>query len=322
MKAILNTAIGELRMSELPTPEPGAGEVRIRTASCGICSSDFEMIDGWDRGKYPQILGHEWSGVVDKCGEGVDQSLAGIKCVAENVVKDGGEIGFEHPGGYGEYFITEANKILPLPEDFNMDVAALIEPVAVAVRGINRMRPSNKPAIIIGDGPVGLLMLMLLKRKGVEDVTLIGGRDGRLKLAVELGASRTLNYHHAGPSVPEYVASLNLAKFASIIEAAKSADAIPLASCMGQNEAKILLIGNYVDVRSEIVLQEFLHKEFELMGSNASAGAWEEAVQIAIDGELPLEKIISEVFKADDFEEAMKTARTSRSSVKTLLKWN
>ncbi len=321
MKVILNTAKGELKLADLAKPSPGAGEVLIRTSVCGICASDFEMIDGWDRGKYPQILGHEWSGVVEECGAGVDKSLLGVPCVAENVMKDGGEVGFEHPGGYGQYFTTEAEKIIPLPKGFDMEIASLIEPLAVAVRGIRRLNPSDKPALIIGDGPIGLLMLMLLKRHGVEDVTLIGGREGRLKIAIEIGASRTLNYHDAGNSLPDYVAGCGLKKFSSIIEAAKSADAIPLASRMAKKEAKILLIGNYVEVRSEVILQEFLHKEFELIGSNASAGAWPEAVKIAAEGGLPLRKIISGVYRAEDFEEAMKTARHSRSSLKILLKW-
>ena len=321
MKAILNTAKGELRMTDLPDPEPGKGEVRVRTSSCGICASDFEMIDGCPRGKFPQILGHEWSGTVDKCGSGVDRAMLGVPCVAENVLRDGGEVGFEHPGGYGQYFITEAKKILPLLKNFNMDIGALVEPLAVAVRGVNRLDPSKGPAMIIGDGPIGLLMLMILKRRGVENVTLLGGRDARLKLAVEIGASKTLNYHDAVPSLPEYVASHVPEKFASIIEAAKSSDAIPLAFRMARNEAKILLIGNYGDLRKEIHLQEFLLKEFELIGSNASAGAWPEAVQVAVGGELPLEKIISEVYEAEDFEEAMKTARHSRTSVKTLFRW-
>ncbi|HBC87032.1 MAG TPA: hypothetical protein DCZ94_08770 [Lentisphaeria bacterium] len=321
MKAILNTAKGELKLSELPKPSPGAGEVRIRTSVCGICASDLEMIDGWPRGKYPQVLGHEWAGIVDECGTGADKSLLDKYCVAENVLKDGGEVGFEHPGGYAQYFITQADKLIVLPKGFDMEIAALIEPLAVAVRGMKRMNPSKDPALIIGDGPIGLLMLMLMKRHGMKDVTLVGGRETRLKLALELGAARTLNYHEAGKSLPDYVAKQGLKPFSSIVEAAKSADAIPLASKLGANGAKILLIGNYVEVRSEVILQEFLHKEFELLGSNASAGAWEEAVRIAAEGKLPLRKIVSGVYKAEDFEKAMDTARNNRSSMKILLKW-
>ena len=59
----------------------------------------------------------------------------GQPCVAENVLADGGEVGFEHPGGYGQYLLTEARNVHPLPEDFPPTTAALIEPLAVCVRG-------------------------------------------------------------------------------------------------------------------------------------------------------------------------------------------
>ena len=138
MKAIVNTGPGRLEMLELPTPSPGPGEVRIRTAACGVCATDLEMIAGWERTGFPAIPGHEWSGVVDEVGEGVNEALRGQLCVAENVLADGGEVGFEHPGGYGEYLITEAAKVHVLPARLSPAVATLIEPLAVCVRGLCR----------------------------------------------------------------------------------------------------------------------------------------------------------------------------------------
>jgi len=82
MHAIVNTGPGKLEWQTLPTPEPAAGQVRIRTAACGICATDLQMIAGWERTKFPSIPGHEWSGVVDAIGSGVDVSLVGKPCVA------------------------------------------------------------------------------------------------------------------------------------------------------------------------------------------------------------------------------------------------
>ena len=67
-------------------------------------------------------------------GPAVDPALLGKPCVAENVLSDGGEVGFEHPGGYGQFLVTEAGNLHPLPEDFPLSTAALIEPLAVCVR--------------------------------------------------------------------------------------------------------------------------------------------------------------------------------------------
>ena len=102
MKAIVNTGPGALELRELPDAAAGPGQVRIRTAACGICATDLEMIAGWERTGFPAIPGHEWSGMVDAVGAGRRRRLVGRPCVAENVLADGGEVGFEHPGGYGE----------------------------------------------------------------------------------------------------------------------------------------------------------------------------------------------------------------------------
>src|SRR5512140_1427907 len=152
MKALVNTGPGCLELRDWPTPEPGAGQVRIRTAGVGICATDLIMIAGWERTGHPAIPGHEWAGVVDAAGPGVNRKLVGRHCVAENVLSDGGEVGFEHPGGYGEYLVTEARNVQPLPDDFPLPVAALIEPLAVAVRAFRRMRVEDpSAALVFGD---------------------------------------------------------------------------------------------------------------------------------------------------------------------------
>jgi threonine dehydrogenase-like Zn-dependent dehydrogenase len=322
MRAICNTAKGKLESLVLPLPQPGPGQVRIRTAACGICATDFEMIDGSPRGKFPQILGHEWSGFVDKCGPGTDPNLQAHPCVAENVLADGGEIGFEHSGGYGEFFLTEASNIQLLPDDFPMEQAALIEPLAVCVRGLDRLIPEKGPSLIIGDGPIGLLMLMLMKAKGIQDITLVGGRKSRLQLAEELGAS-VVNYHDAKGSVSDEIASRSRRKFANFVEATKSTEILQMAITLGLPRARVLVLGNYEGKKPVAFdLQEFLLRELAVIGSNASAGAWPSAVSLAVRGAIPLGKLISHRYPAAHFEEALATARTDRNALKVAFLWN
>jgi threonine dehydrogenase-like Zn-dependent dehydrogenase len=171
MRAIVNTGPNRLEMLELPLPEPGPGQVRIRTGAVGICATDLAMIAGWERTGFPAIPGHEWAGTVDAVGPGGNRSLIGRRCVAENVLSDGKEVGFEHPGGYGEYFLTEEAKLQVLPDDFPFTTAALIEPLAVAVHGKHRLRAdAADPILILGDGPVGLLMLLVLLHEGPKQI--------------------------------------------------------------------------------------------------------------------------------------------------------
>jgi threonine dehydrogenase-like Zn-dependent dehydrogenase len=331
MRAIVLAAPGRLEMREVPRPNPPQGHVRIRTAAVGICATDLAMIDGNPRVKCPAILGHEWSGVVDAVGSGVDESLVGKACVAENILEDGGEVGFEHYGGYGEFFSTRAENLQFLPEGFDMAAAALIEPLAVGVRAIRRLGPADKrSALVFGDGPVGLLMLALLVRAGVAYTLLIGGRPGRLALARQLGAADVVNYHE----VAFDLASAILEKvchgrscpavpgFPSVIEASGSAAAMHAALQLAGHGGKVLVIGDYGEARADFPWNLLLHRELQLIGSNASAGAWPEAVRLATDQGFPLSRLVSARLPAERFAEGIDLVRSRTSDVvKVVLEW-
>jgi threonine dehydrogenase-like Zn-dependent dehydrogenase len=246
MKAITNTRPGTLELVDWPMPQPGQGQVRIRTGACGICATDMHMIDGWARTGFPSIPGHEWAGTVDAIGPGSDGYLLGRRCVGENVLSSGGEVGFELPGGYGEYFLTEAANIYPLPDDFPLTIATLMEPLAVSVRGIKKLHLENKnKALIMGDGAIGLLVLMLLQRAGLKDIFLVGGRDHHLSLAREIGARQTFNYHRVEDKLSNAVIKEAGNDFPIVVEASGSADAIQASMQLVHGRGQILVLGDY-----------------------------------------------------------------------------
>lgn len=322
MKALVNTSPGVVAWSESPRPEPGLGQVRIRTAACGICATDLQMIAGWERTGFPAIPGHEWAGVVDALGPDVAPSLAGCACVAENVLADGGEVGFEHPGGYGEYLITEARNVQVLPADIPLTEAVLIEPLAVCVRGWHRLRLTDRrAALILGDGPIGLLLVMLLKHRGVGNICLVGGRPLRLALARELGASATLNYHDVqGPLAAAILAETG-GRVPTVIEASGSATALEACLEVTLVGGKLLVIGDYGPACAGFRWNHLLHRELELIGSNASAGAWPEAAQLAASRALPLGRLISHHLPAAQFAEGLQIARYNRDAMKVVMVW-
>jgi threonine dehydrogenase-like Zn-dependent dehydrogenase len=332
MRAIVLVAPGRLEMREVPRPNPPQGHVRIRTAAVGICATDLAMIDGDPRVKCPAILGHEWSGFVDAVGTGVDESLVGTACVASNILEDGGEVGFEHYGGYGEFFSTRAKNLQFLPAWFDMTAAALIEPLAVCVRAVRQLGPIDSRAgtIIFGDGPIGLLMLVLLRRAGLSFVTLVGGRRGRLAVARELGASTVVNYHELEFPEPEAIArkesrgrSRYLWRYNYVVEASGSPAATKLAlDITAWLGCKILLIGDYGDARADFPWNLILHREIHIIGSNASAGAWLEAVRLATRGEVPLARLVSRRLPAERFAEGIELVRGRAGDVvKVVLEW-
>jgi threonine dehydrogenase-like Zn-dependent dehydrogenase len=322
MKAIVNTAPGCLEWLDWPTPQPGPGQVRVRTAACGICATDLCMIAGWGRTGFPAIPGHEWSGVVDAVGPGGDEELLGTPCVAENVLADGGEVGFEHPGGYAEFLLTEARNIHPLPEGFPLAIGAMIEPLAVCVRAVRRLGLTDRrSALVLGDGPIGLLMLPLLRAEGVEKIALVGGRPARLAAARELGADATLNYHDAGEDLVKAVAGKCGGHFPNVIEASGSPAGAEAALELAAPGGKVLLIGDYGEGRAGFRWNWMLHRELELISSNASAGAWGEAVRLAVGGSVPLERMVSRRLPAASFAEGIDLTRNARDVVKIVMEW-
>ena len=323
MKAIVNTAPNRLEFQELVLPQPGPGQVRIRTGACGICATDMLMIAGWDRTSFPAIPGHEWSGTVDALGKGVTTALSGRRCVAENVLASCGEVGFEYPGGYSEYFITDAANIYPLPDDFPLATAALVEPLAVSIRGLKKLRLDDKSrALVIGDGPIGLLIVMLLRRAEVEEIVVVGGRAPRLAIAQELGASQVLNYHQIEGDIANGILKTAGKAFPLVVEASGSAAAMQASLELTTICGQILVMGDYSGAHADFSWNHLLHRELEIIGSNASAGAWTDAVRLTVEGKLPLERLITQRVPAERFAEGVELTRKRRGDVvKVVLMW-
>ena len=323
MKAIVNTKPGKLELCDYPMPEPGPEQVRIKTSACSICGTDLTMIDGCERSFYPAVLGHEWSGVVDKTGSGVDSGLTGKHCVAENVLKDGSEIGFEHPGGYCEYFITESNNIHLLLPVFPLITAALIEPLAVSVRAIKRLSMTDTgSALIFGDGPIGLIMLMLLRKAGVGNITVVGGRKERLAAATSFGATHILNYHEHGDRLSDVLKTKNKNGFPNISEASGSETAINAALKLAGRGGHILILGEYSGIITDVNWQDFLLRELAITSSNASADAWPEAVRLAVSHEIPLELLVTHTVPVEEFEQGFELIRSGKNGcIKVVFDW-
>lgn len=314
MKAIVLRAPNELAHCEVETPLPGPGQVRIRTSAVGICGTDILMIRGAPRVKPGAILGHEWSGSVDAVGEGVPSSLVGVRCVADNVQPDGGEVGFEHPGGYGEQFLTDVRLLQILPADFPAGAAAMIEPLAVCVRAMTRIGPDARgPVLVLGDGPIGLLLVLLCVRAGLGPVTIIGGRPERLALARRFGAETVINRHgeHAMPT-----------GFGVVIEASGSEQAAHDSLSQVAPDGRILVIGDYGTATSRFPWNDLMHHELRLIGSNASAGAWPEAVRLAVAEALPIGLLATHTVAPGRFQDGIDlTCDRSSGAVKVLIDW-
>lgn len=198
---------------DVPVSEPGEGEVLVRSMYAGICGTDVELAKGMVRAdavNYPCIPGHEWSGIVEKIGPGVKGLKPGDRVVSEgvqhcghcrfcrqgqtNLCENMKELGFTKPGGLSEYVVTNAMMVHRLPDNFPLDMAALIEPTAVVTRGVWRAKPKPGEIVaVIGPGTVGLLAVMISKLFTPRKIILIGVTDETLELGLSLGATDIVN---------------------------------------------------------------------------------------------------------------------------------
>jgi threonine dehydrogenase-like Zn-dependent dehydrogenase len=220
MRAVVCTN-GELEVLERPEPVPGPKQVRIRVLRCGICGSDLHARHGCDamaddaarvgyhrfaRSHEPIVFGHEFSGEVAEHGPGCRRTLpAGTPVVALPIIRGNGAIdavglSVHAPGAYAEQTVVEESLMMPVPNGLALDVAATTEPLAVAWHAVRRGEVGKRTvAIVIGCGPIGLAVILMLKARGVRTVVASDYSLARRTLASACGADVVVDPAHESP---------------------------------------------------------------------------------------------------------------------------
>ena len=207
MRAVRYAGAGIVEPVEEVASNPGPGEVQVRVAYTGLCGTDLHIVQGAMDGRVsrPHILGHEMSGEVAAVGAGVDGWAIGDPVTVMPLTWDGTchacEAGHEHvchnldfigidsPGSLQELWNVPSHTLVRLPYGLRLDHAALIEPVAVAVHDVRRSGlGSGEKAVIIGGGPIGLLIASVAREIGAE-VLIIEHDSNRRRLIRGLGFS-------------------------------------------------------------------------------------------------------------------------------------
>jgi threonine dehydrogenase-like Zn-dependent dehydrogenase len=199
-----------LVLADVPAPQPGPGDVLVRTLACGICGSDLHALRHAEqfvatarRGgnafvmdlDRDVVMGHEFCAEIVEHGPGTTRRLpVGTRvCSRPTLMRPTGpqNIGYsnDNPGGYGEYMRLSEALLLPVPNGLATDHAALTEPMAVGVHAVAkaRLEPDDAP-LVIGCGPVGLAVVAALRLAGARPIVAADFSRRRRELAVTLGA--------------------------------------------------------------------------------------------------------------------------------------
>jgi len=191
MKAFVKTGYqpGDAGVRDVSVVRPGPSEVLLGVASCGVCGSDvhaFRSDPGFEWVTTPVTLGHEFSGIVEEVGPGVTRVSPGDRVVAvavqgcgrcETCLSDATQlcpdrvaIGLSRDGGMAEYAVMSEQHLVPVPEGLDLAVAALGEPLSVAVHAVD-VRAEIEPGqrvVVSGPGPIGVLCGMLVRHRQAE----------------------------------------------------------------------------------------------------------------------------------------------------------
>lgn len=210
MKQAVMTSPGKIEIHQTQQPFPGAGEVLLRIQRIGVCGSDVHVFHGkHPYTSYPVIQGHEYSATLEALGPGVSGLELGSKVTSTPQMVCGecapckrGDYhicdklrveGFQAPGCAQEYWVTAADKIVPLPDGFSYEQGALVEPVSVAVHAVGRAGDlDGANVVVLGAGPIGNLVAQVARACGAK-VLITDLSDHRLGLAQQCGLEHTSN---------------------------------------------------------------------------------------------------------------------------------
>lgn len=342
MKAIEVTGPRQFRLADAPWPAPAAGEISIAVRGVGICGTDIEIIDGTmayftaGLAHYPIIIGHEWVGEVMSLGPGVSGFSFGdrvvgevsIGCMTCEVCRSGAyhrcprrtETGvLNRNGGMAEQIVLPAWAVHHVSPSVDLRSAALVEPTAVALNAVRlaNVGPDSR-VVVVGDGPIGLLLLQVVRAKGASSVVLVGADDQRLALAAGLGAAAVVDARSG--DVPGKVRAIFPGLADIVLEASGTGAGVESAFAVAAPGARVILQGLMGKLPERpLNLDGIVIGDLTIRGALGSPHVWPEAIALIEAGKVNPAAIVTHDVPIEDFPAALAAVR-SRAAVKAIVR--
>lgn len=335
MKAAYYGGDRNIEIGECSIQAPGPGEVRIEVAYCGVCGTDLHIYMGHMDGRIdmPQVIGHEMSGKIVELGpEVVGWSLgepvvvrpldacgrcAACKSGHGHVCQRLNFIGIDIPGAFQGSWTVPAFTLHRLPDDMPMDLAALVEPMAVACHDVRlgEVVPGEK-AVVIGGGPIGLLNALVARDAGVE-VRIAEINEYRLEMARSLGLE-TVN-----PLQEDLVAHVEAWTEGGgadvVFEVSGSQPGAEVMTKLAKVRGRIVVVAIFA-AAPKIDLFQFFWRELKMCGVRVyEPEDYDKAIALTASGELPLEKLITERLSLHELPDAFARLEAGTDAVKILI---
>ncbi|OGI03508.1 MAG: hypothetical protein A2Y25_10975 [Candidatus Melainabacteria bacterium GWF2_37_15] len=294
--AVLREGNKNLVIEDIPIPEPGAGEVLVKVAACGVCQTDLHYIDHGipTQKKPPMILGHEISGIVTATGQRV--LLLPIFC--DNRIMLGNTI----DGGFAEYVKVPEEAVIPLPDEIPLEEGCIIADAVStpyhAVMNRAKVKPTDK-VIVFGCGGVGMNVVQISAMLGAE-VTACDIDENKLEIAKELGAAYTVK--------PDQINT----KYDVAFEVIGKPETIEAAFKTLGKAGRLCVIG-YTNQNITINPAKIMFFEQEIIGSiGCRIGDYSKIFKLVIDGKIKLDKLIANKYRLEGINKALDELRKSK----------
>lgn len=335
MRAVEIAEDRSLQPTELEERPLGPDEARVGVAFCGICGSDIHLRVS---AAVPagSVMGHEFAGAVTEVGSSVSgfspgdrvavypfvacgecpNCLRGDEHVCQNAAVTGLGLG-ANPGGYAESVVVHQSMLVPIPPDLSFEHGALVEPLAVALHGIDigEASPSTR-CVVIGAGPIGVMTALALRARGSEQVLVIEKNEQRRRRMEELGVDAIgLDEVHVqvlerfGGELPDVV-----------YECAGNPAAPQLAIELVRSRGIVVLMG-VLEEPVEISQLILIIKEAQLRASFAYRREdFDEAVALLAERRLPADRLITGTAPLERAQEMFDRLQDPRTAeIKVLL---
>lgn len=333
MKSVVIERPGELQLQERPLLAPSTGEVRVKVRYASICGSDVHIWHGHNPfARYPRVIGHEFFGVIDAVGDGVDAARIGERVAVDPVVSCGHcypcsigrpnvcrelqVIGVHRDGGFSEYALAPAGNANTLPAAIPDTLASLVEPFTIAANITAFLKPQpDDVALIYGSGPMGLTAIQVLKGVyKVRQVIVADRLDERLAMAKANGADLVLNNGET-----PLAEQLNGVQPTLIIDAACHPSILAEAAALASPAGRIGLLG-FSGEACTVTQQSLTSKELSLFTSRLNSHRFPEVIAWMEQGLIQPEKLVTHTLPLSQIEQAMTLfEKDPRSCCKVIL---
>jgi len=321
MKQQMMIKPGKIEFRDIPIPKLKNNEVLIKIMRIGVCGSDIHVYHGKHPfTTYPITQGHEVSGMIEKVGSDVSEFKPGDKVTIQPQVVCGDcysckhgkyhicdelkVMGFQTTGMASEFFVTDANRILKLPEDMSYEQGAMIEPMAVAcgvftktgdVKGLN--------VIVLGAGPIGNLTAQTAKALGAKAILITDISDFRLEIAKKVGINYIVNPQKQNLS-EEIVRAFGPDKADLIVDCVGINQTIDDAIENARKGTDIILVGVYEE-KPKVDLAAVQDRELRLIGMLMyQTKEYVQAINLVHSGKVQLEPLMTKHFEFEDYDRA------------------